>query len=249
MKLVIVGVDGVPTPQAPPGLINTGQIGAILAVDNQGGVRRITKDQAQEYLDTGNISFDDVVINGDLLVKGVLTLEQNPGFNPTRIEHHYQLPIAAALTTGSTEDSYGAVAAGKIANSNSDIFYVSVEVPTAWDGTDNYLEVDWVPKTDILDTETVIWKFEWKCCAAGQDIDHGSSATATVTYTSSGVTSAGTIIHSPCTVAYNNANQPITEEDHIYFKIYRDFTADTYGGIVLITAFEHVYFADALSQV
>lgn len=169
-------------------------------------------------------------------------------FGPnSKITHHEQIAIAAAITSGASTTTYG-IAGGLLANANSDFFYFTTEVYGSWDGTDIYVEVDWCPRTDIANTETVIWKWEWKALAEGEDQDAGTSATATVTYTSSGTTSAGTMIHSRVTIPATTGNQPLTKQDHIFFKLYRDATADTYNGDVMITAFEYVYVAASLSE-
>jgi hypothetical protein len=48
--------------------------------------------------------------------------------------------------------------------------------------------------------------------------------------------------HSRFTLAFNNANQPLTAQDHLYFKIGRDTAvANDFGGSVGVSAYEIVY--------
>lgn len=164
-----------------------------------------------------------------------------------KITHHEQISVAAAITSGATTTTYG-IAGGLLANANADFFYLTTEVYGAWDGTDVYFEVDWCPRTDITNGQTVISQWEWKSLAEGEDQDAGTSATATVTYTASGTVSAGTMIHSRVTLPATTGNQPLTKQDHLFLKLYRDATADTFNGDAMITAFEYIWVANALSE-
>lgn len=164
-----------------------------------------------------------------------------------KITHHEQISVAAAITSGASSTTYG-IAGGLLANANADFFYLTTEVYGAWDGTNVSFEVDWMPRSDITDGQTVIWQWEWKSLAEGEDIDSGTSATATVTYTSSGTTSAGTTIHSRVTIPATTGNQPLTKQDHLFLKLYRDATADTFNGDAMVTAFEYIWVANALSE-
>ena len=50
------------------------------------------------------------------------------------------------------------------------------------------------------------------------------------------------MIHTPFTLAYNDANQPLAKQDHIYFKIGRDVgVSGDFNGTVTITAYEIIY--------
>jgi hypothetical protein len=177
---------------------------------------------------------------------GIVTLA-----GTAKIVHHMQIPVTSVVV-GSAITTYGDVIAGAQADQNSDVFYLQSEVFSSWDGTSLYFEVDWLPKTDITNGQTVIWDFTWRFIAEGEDIDSAHSATAatdTITYTAVGTVSAGTIIHSRVTLPYNHANQPPAENDHVFLKIIRNATTDTYGGTVLITAYEYIWTANALSMV
>ena len=44
------------------------------------------------------------------------------------------------------------------------------------------------------------------------------------------------------TMAYNDANQPITKQDHVFFKVSRDTAVSgDFGGTVTVPAFEIIY--------
>lgn len=175
---------------------------------------------------------------------GIMTL-----YGTAKVTHHMQIPVTAALVSGSAVTQYGSTCvAGMLANQNTDQFFFQTELFTGWDGTDCYIEVDWLPATDITDTQTVIWQLAYRSIAEGEDVDSFSDKTITLTYTSSGTTSAGKIIHSRFTMAYNDATAPLTAEDHQFYKIYRDATADTYGGNCIVTAFEFIWIANKLSR-
>jgi hypothetical protein len=76
-----------------------------------------------------------------------------------------------------------------------------------------------------------------------------TGATDTITYTAVGTVSAGTFIHSRVTIPYNHANQPPAKNDHLFIKVTRNATSDTYSGTVMITAYEYIWTADALTAV
>jgi hypothetical protein len=180
----------------------------------------------------------------DIDASGAVTLGGS-----AKITHHEQIPVTASIVQGSSVAAYASgTAAGMIANSNSDLFYTQLEIYPGWDGTDIYYEVDWLPTTDITNGQTVIWQFSWRSNAETENVNAGTAATFTVTYNSTGTTTAGTKIHSRATLAFNNANQPITVDDHIHIKIYRDATADSFAGDCIITAFEMLWTSNSLSR-
>jgi hypothetical protein len=158
-----------------------------------------------------------------------------------KYDRHLQLPLSAAFIVGSSYAVYAGVVYGNIVNSNSDTFYIQTELFSDWDGSDCYLEIDWLPTTALALNETVIWVLEWRSIAEGEDADTGTTATTTVTYTAPGAVSAGTTIHSRATLPATTGNQPLASGDHIYFKMYRDATTDTWAGDCLCTAFEFIY--------
>jgi hypothetical protein len=165
-----------------------------------------------------------------------------------KITHHEQIPLAAVSFVGTTDGAYATVVGGKLVNQNTDIAYVTCEVYESWDGANVFFEVDWLPTTALTENETVIWKFEYKAIAEGEDADTGSTKTVTVTHTAPvGGTAAGIVVHSRATIVYNDATQPLAAGDHIFFKILRDATADTFAGDTLVTAFEYIWTANGLS--
>jgi hypothetical protein len=85
----------------------------------------------------------------------------------------------------------------------------------------------------------VKWNVEYACVAEGE-IHGATSKTITVTHATSAARYLS--IHSRMTMAYNDATQPLTKYDHVYFKISRDTgVANDFGGSVTVPAFEIIY--------
>jgi hypothetical protein len=187
---------------------------------------------------------NEVITDISTLNMGVSTLNTQIAPLLAKYERHIQLPLSAAFITGSGDATYGDVIAGKIANQNTDIFHVQYELFEDWDGTDCYLEIDWLPRTALTTGQTVIWIFTWRAIAEGEDADTGTAATATVTYTAPGAVSAGTTIHTRATLPALTGNQPLTDGDHLFIKLYRNATTDTWSGDCLCTAFEFIYWSE-----
>jgi hypothetical protein len=168
---------------------------------------------------------------------GVVTLN-----GAAKITHHEQL--AVTTSSGAIFSTYATVVGGVQLNANTDYLYTSFELFNSWDGTNNIIEIDWTPQTDITTGQTVIFVLTYKAVAENEDADTGTAKTITTTYTSSGTTSAGKMIHTPVTLAYNDATQPLSANDHVYIRCNRDATTDTYAGNVLVTAFERIWIAN-----
>lgn len=152
-----------------------------------------------------------------------------------------------------------AVADGTVANQPTDVDFFTAgglqfgtsapakyafcqwEIPDDWDGGDIYFEVDWMPDSGAMTApDTVKWDVEYRAIAEGEAINNGTSVT--VSYKHIATMSQYQTYHSRVTLAYNSANQPLTNQDHIYFKITRDYTvADDFGGTVTILAYEIIY--------
>ncbi len=48
--------------------------------------------------------------------------------------------------------------------------------------------------------------------------------------------------HSQFVLPYNHATQPLTKQDHVFFRLYRDSgVANDFSGTVVVTEFEMVY--------
>lgn len=120
------------------------------------------------------------------------------------------------------------------------------EVPDDWEGTPFLVEIDWVPDgTAIPDSQSVKWDFEYRAVAEGESIVQGSIATESVTYTAN--TPQYTMIHSGVWIYPNSTTQPITKQDHLYFRVSRDTgVANDFTGTVVATAFEILYNSTAI---
>jgi len=120
------------------------------------------------------------------------------------------------------------------------------EIPDDWDGTDIYVEVDWFPDSAAMTgTDTVQWTVEYACVAEGEI--HGAGTSKTLTLTNSDDNARYLSIHSRGTMPFDDADQPLTRQDHVYFKVSRD-TAVTndFGGSVTVPAFEIIYNSNSI---
>ena len=115
------------------------------------------------------------------------------------------------------------------------------EIPDDWDGTDMLVEVIWFPASATKTAPAAVkWDIEYRAIAEGEAINNGTS----VTLTSTDVATVTQYIktHTPHTLTFNNANQPLTAQDHIFFKVSRDTgVAADWMGTVNVPAFEIIY--------
>jgi hypothetical protein len=207
-----------------------------------GSTSMFSIDKTGKTTSAGGAVFGGATNNLTISNSGVVSLN-----GTAKILHHAQLPFTA-MVVGTAAAAYNSgVVAGPLMNVNTDILYTTVELYSSWDGANVVFEIDWTPMTNITDGQTVLFNWSWKAIAEGEDADTGTAATFTATYTSVGTTSAGTMIHTPCVMAYNNANQPLTVGDHIYVKLLRDASGDSFNGDIIATAFEFIYYANGLS--
>lgn len=121
---------------------------------------------------------------------------------------------------------------------------VQWEIPDDWDGTDAYIEIDWFPDSAAIDFsvggEVVKWDIQYRSIAEGELITQGAAVTVTTT-TAEDIAQYKTT-HTRFTLDFDNANQPLTKQDHMYFLINRDTgVAGDFPGTVTVTAFEIVY--------
>lgn len=118
------------------------------------------------------------------------------------------------------------------------------EIPDDWDGTDIYFEVDWFPDSASMSgTDAVRWTVEYRAVAEGELINQGTSVTLdNGAGGDTGDHARYKTVHSRMTLAYNNANQPLTVQDHVFFKISRDVgVSGDFSGTVTVSAFEIIY--------
>lgn len=129
----------------------------------------------------------------------------------------------------------------QFASTGSEYVYCEWEIPSDWDGTDIYFEVDWFPDSGAMSgTDTIKWDVEYRSLSEGELINNGTSVT--VSTTDSSDYAQYQTKHARHTIVFNNVNQPLTAQDHIYFKISRDTSvANDFAGTVTVPAFEIVY--------
>lgn len=115
------------------------------------------------------------------------------------------------------------------------------EIPDDWAGDNIKIELDWMPDSGATSgTDTVEFIVEYRSITVGEAINNGTAATVTVT--DSGDYARYTTIHASFTIPFDDANQPLMKQDHIYFLIHRNtLVANDFTGTVTITAYEIVY--------
>lgn len=168
----------------------------------------------------------------------------------TPYERHIQIP---AILTGNPANQPTAVdfftAGGlQFATTGAKYAFFQWELPDDWDGTDVYIEVDWFPDSAAMSgTDTVQWTIEYRCTAEGEI--HGAGTSKTLTLTNSDDNARYFSVHSRGTMPYNDANQPLSKQDHIYFKMSRNTAvANDFGGTVTVPAFEIIYNSNKLPR-
>jgi hypothetical protein len=158
-------------------------------------------------------------------------------------ERHIQIPASVNGTPANSPTAVDFFTAGglQFATTGTKYAFCQWEIPNDWDGTDIYIEVDWFPDSGATSgTDTVKWDVEYRAIAEGETINNGTSVT--VSSTDSGDYSQYQTKHARHTLTYNNANQPLAKQDHVYFKISRDTgVSNDFGGSVTVPAFEIIY--------
>lgn len=119
---------------------------------------------------------------------------------------------------------------------------LSFEVPSCWNGTsDLTLKIYWCPTSGDApaDTETVKWDAEWRSIDWGtEDVDNGTLATGTVTYTQVGAGDDKDSFEHEITIPYTGGNQPLASGDVISIQFDRDVSGDSYSGIGIVHLYE-----------
>ncbi len=163
-----------------------------------------------------------------------------------KYERHVQVQATPSGTPASQMDSVTiGTATGLRASSTIDQYAgFQWEIPDDWDGTDAYVEIDWFPDSGAISgTDAVRWVIEYRAIAEGELITAGT--VATIDNGAGGDTgdySQYQTKHTRMTLTYNNANQPLAVQDHLYFLVHRDTSvANDFSGTVVIPAFEIIY--------
>ena len=170
------------------------------------------------------------------------------GLTVTAYERHIQVPARLSGTPAAqpTAGTYGTAGGLVFATSGAEYAYIQWEVPDDWDGGDAYIEIDWIPFSAAV-TGAVKWDINYRSKAEGEVIDAGTAVTVTVT--DSTAHAQGTSVHGRMTLDFDDANQPMTAQDHMFFQVTRDTgVASDFAGTVMITAFEIIYNSTTLPR-
>lgn len=185
-----------------------------------------------------------------------VTTTADPTFDTvtvTPFQRHIQLP-AGASTLGPTAPSgvtYNDVIRCLEFDADNEASFITIEIPDDWvGGEDIEIEIDWLPNDDdVANGETVKWDFRYRSIAQGEDAD-GTLTSATATYTDVGGTAVqGTIIHTDLDLSWDDANNPLVKQDHLFIEVTRDKAGDSFPGGACITAWEWIYNSNTFSQI
>ena len=158
-------------------------------------------------------------------------------------ERHIQIPALLTGTPANQPDAVDYFTAGglQFSTTGAKNAFFQWELPDDWDGTDVTIEIDWFCSNAAMSgTATVQWTVEYRTTPEGGLHNAGTSKTLTITNDDDNAQYLS--IHSPAVMPYNDANQPLAKQDHIYFKVSRNTgVANDFGGSVVITAFEIIY--------
>lgn len=164
----------------------------------------------------------------------------------TSYERHVQIDakLDGKVANQPTPEDFFTVGGLQFASAGAEYAYCQWEIPDDWDGTDVYFEIDWFPDSGAISgTAAIRWTVEYRAIAEGEAINNGTSVT--VDNGAGGDTtdySQYQTKHTRFTLAYNNANQPLTKQDHVYFKISRDTSVtNDFAGTVTVSAYEIIY--------
>lgn len=163
-----------------------------------------------------------------------------------KYERHVQIPAVAdgKVANQPTAEDFFTAGGLQYASAGAEYAYCQWEIPDDWDGTDIVFEVDWFPDSGAISgTDAIRWTVEYRAIAEGELINAGTSVTLdngaggdTTDYAQYETK------HTRFTLTYNNANQPLTAQDHVYFKISRDTSvANDFSGTVTVSAYEIIY--------
>ena len=156
---------------------------------------------------------------------------------------HIQLPaiLAGNAANKPTEVAFDTVGGLQYASTLIRYTYVQWEIPDDWDGTDIIFEVDWFPDSGATSgTDTVKWDVEYRAIAEGEATNQGTIKKVSVT--DSGDYAQYVTEHSQHVMPFNDGDQPLTKQDHLFFRISRDTAvANDFGGTVTVPAWEIIY--------
>ena len=162
---------------------------------------------------------------------------------------HIQIPAATrgAVGTQPTPSAMGTAHCLQFASTGTSYAYFQWEVPEDWTGGNITVEVDWAPDSGAMSgSDTIQWVIDYGARAVGEALN-GSTSQAVGTVDAD--ISQYVTTHTAHTIAYNDPTNPLTHEDHLFFRITRNTgVANDFGGTACITAFEIIYTSDGFPE-
>jgi len=164
---------------------------------------------------------------------------------------HVQIPavVRGNAAAQPTPAAFGSAACLQFEDNQTvaEYAYFQFEIPEDWTGGDMTVEIDWVPDSEAMTTtEAVGWVLAYGARAIGEAIN-GSLTSVPVTVDADIAQYVTT--HTPFTLAYNDATNPLVHEDHVFVRVGRvNGGVDTFAGTVCITAFEILYTSDGFPE-
>jgi len=137
--------------------------------------------------------------------------------------------IKPSLALGSTPPTALVfdVAAGLEFDAEAEKVCLIWQVPQMWDGeSDMSLNLRWFGDGAIPDTKAVIWDISYRVKSVDDDVDAGTVATATATYTQAGAGVDATLHETSITIDYDETNQPLVKGSYVIMLLNRDITAE-----------------------
>jgi hypothetical protein len=194
---------------------------------------------------------EDITAAIENIKRRLSRLEALDSYDTALYERHIQIVAVADGAVANQPKPVDFFTAGGLqyASTGANFAFCQWEVPDDWNGGDVYFEVDWFPDSGAISgTAAVRWTVEYRAIAEGETINNGTSVT--LDNGAGGDTGDYTQYqtrHTRVTLAYNNANQPLTIQDHVYFKVSRDTgVANDFAGTVTVTAYEIIYYSVGL---
>jgi hypothetical protein len=194
---------------------------------------------------------EDITAAIENIKRRLSRLEALDSYDTARYERHVQIDAVADGTVANQPAQIDLFTVGGLqyASVGAKYAFCQWEVPDDWDGGDVYFEVDWFPDSGAISgTAAIRWTVEYRAIAEGELVNNGTSVT--VDNGAGGDTadySQYKTKHTRFTLTYNNANQPLTKQDHVYFKVSRDTgVANDFAGTVTVSAYEIIYYSVGL---
>lgn len=248
---------------AEPSLGTVGSAGTYGVEETVLGVHGLKALVEADITDLQDYALDNAVVHltGKETVAGEKTFEDNfvvegnidcETFSINSYERHIQLSARANGTPADTPTyvTIGTASALQYPTTESKYAYCQWEVPDDWDGNAIYFEVNWNPDSGAMaNPDAVKWIVNYRSIAEGETLTNGTAGSVTHTYNTAtlGGLSQYQTYHSRVTL--NDANQPLTKQDHVYFQITRDTSvANDFGGTVGVMAYEIIYGSTSLPR-